>query len=140
MDWGYLELPTELEKVARFTPVVWDKTAVERHRKKDKSRIRVGIVYLLMRLSFAFQHKTNPSEDQKMAFLVNFGLKNSFSDRYPNCLVYEKLFFILGLISINSAHALPFPPTYLYRGGYFADPSLVSKQGHCLPRGNHHFL
>ena len=78
MDWGYLELPTALEKVARLTPVVWDKAAVERHKKKDKSRIRVGIVYLLMRLSFAFQHKTNPSEDQKMAVLTNFGLKNNF--------------------------------------------------------------
>ena len=47
MDWGYLELPTELEKVARLTPVVWDKTAVERHSKKDKSRIRVGIALLV---------------------------------------------------------------------------------------------
>jgi hypothetical protein len=47
MDWGYLELPTALEKVARFTPVVWDKTAVERHSKKDKSRIRVGIALLV---------------------------------------------------------------------------------------------
>jgi len=33
---------------------------------------------LLMRLSFAFQYKTRPSEDQKMAFLTNFGLKNNF--------------------------------------------------------------
>jgi len=43
MDWGYLELPTDEENVARFTPVVWAKTAVERHSKKDKKRIRVGI-------------------------------------------------------------------------------------------------
>jgi hypothetical protein len=43
MDWGYLELPTELEKVARFTPVVWDKTAVERHSKKAKRRVLESI-------------------------------------------------------------------------------------------------
>jgi hypothetical protein len=43
MDWGYLELPTDEENVARLTPVVWAKTAVERHNKKDKKRIRVGI-------------------------------------------------------------------------------------------------
>ncbi len=43
MDWGYLELPIEEEMVARFTPVVWAKTPVERHSKKDKKRIRVGI-------------------------------------------------------------------------------------------------
>jgi hypothetical protein len=47
MDWGYLELPTDEENVARLTPVVWDKTAVERHSKKDKSRIRVGIALLV---------------------------------------------------------------------------------------------
>jgi hypothetical protein len=43
MDWGYLELPIDEENVARFIPVVWAKTAVERHNKKDKKRIRVGI-------------------------------------------------------------------------------------------------
>jgi hypothetical protein len=43
MDWGYLELPTDEENVARFTQEVWAKTAVERHSKKDKKRIRVGI-------------------------------------------------------------------------------------------------
>jgi hypothetical protein len=43
MDWGYLELPTAEEKVARFTPEVWAKTDVERHSKKDKKRIRVDI-------------------------------------------------------------------------------------------------
>jgi hypothetical protein len=47
MDWGYLELPTAEEKVARFTPVVWAKTAVERHSKKDKKRIRVSIALLV---------------------------------------------------------------------------------------------
>jgi hypothetical protein len=30
MDWGYLELPTDEENVARFTPVVWAKEGVER--------------------------------------------------------------------------------------------------------------
>jgi hypothetical protein len=43
MDWGYLELPIEEEMVARFTPVVWAKSPVERHSKKDKKRIRVVI-------------------------------------------------------------------------------------------------
>jgi hypothetical protein len=43
MDWGYLELPIELEIVARLTPEVWAKSPVERHSKKDKKRIRVGI-------------------------------------------------------------------------------------------------
>jgi hypothetical protein len=38
-----VELPIEEEKVARLTPVVWAKTAVERQSKKDKKRIRVGI-------------------------------------------------------------------------------------------------
>jgi hypothetical protein len=42
MDWGYLELPTDEENVARFIPV-WAKTPVERHSKKDKKRIRMGI-------------------------------------------------------------------------------------------------
>jgi hypothetical protein len=36
MDWGYLELPIEEEIVARFIPVVWAKTSVERHSKKEK--------------------------------------------------------------------------------------------------------
>jgi hypothetical protein len=43
MDWGYLEFPTDEENVARFTPVVWAKIPVERHSKRDKKRIRVGI-------------------------------------------------------------------------------------------------
>ncbi len=47
MDWGYLELPTDEENVARFTPVVWAMTPVERHSKKDKKRIRVGIDLLV---------------------------------------------------------------------------------------------
>jgi hypothetical protein len=47
MDWGYLELPIEEENVARFTPVVWAKTPVERHSKKGKKRIRVGIALLV---------------------------------------------------------------------------------------------
>jgi hypothetical protein len=38
-----VELPTAEEKVARLTPVVWAKTPVERHSKKDKRRIRLGI-------------------------------------------------------------------------------------------------
>jgi hypothetical protein len=38
-----VELPTAEEKVARFTAVVWAKTPVERHSKKDKRRIRLGI-------------------------------------------------------------------------------------------------
>jgi hypothetical protein len=42
-----VELPIELEIVARFTPEVWAKTAVERHSKKDKKRIRVGIALLV---------------------------------------------------------------------------------------------
>jgi hypothetical protein len=28
MDWGYLELPTEEENVARFTPEVWAKEGI----------------------------------------------------------------------------------------------------------------
>jgi hypothetical protein len=47
MDWGYLELPIEEENVARFTPVVWAKTPVERHSKRDKKRIRVFIALLV---------------------------------------------------------------------------------------------
>jgi hypothetical protein len=47
MDWGYLELPTDEENVARFIPEVWAKTAAERHSKKDKKRIRMGIVLLV---------------------------------------------------------------------------------------------
>ena len=47
MDWGYLELPIELEIVARLTPEVWAKTAVERQSKKDKKRIRVSIDLLV---------------------------------------------------------------------------------------------
>jgi hypothetical protein len=43
MDWGYLELPTDEENVARFIPVVWAKTHVERQSKRDKKRIRVSI-------------------------------------------------------------------------------------------------
>jgi hypothetical protein len=30
MDWGYLELPTDEENVARFTPVVWAKALLAR--------------------------------------------------------------------------------------------------------------
>jgi hypothetical protein len=30
MDWGYLELPTDEENVARFTPVVWAKEGLAR--------------------------------------------------------------------------------------------------------------
>jgi hypothetical protein len=47
MDWGYLELPIDEEKVARFIPEVWAKSPVERHSKKDKKRIRVGIALLV---------------------------------------------------------------------------------------------
>jgi hypothetical protein len=47
MDWGYLELPTDEENVARFTPAVWAKTPVERHSKRDKKRIRVVIALLV---------------------------------------------------------------------------------------------
>jgi hypothetical protein len=43
MDWGYLELPTDEENVARFIPEVWAKTAVERHRKKAKRRVLESI-------------------------------------------------------------------------------------------------
>lgn len=78
MDWGYLELPTDEENVARFTPEVWAKTAVERHSKKDKKRIRVGIDLTVDAHWFAFQYKTNPSEGQKMALFANFGLINIF--------------------------------------------------------------
>jgi hypothetical protein len=38
MDWGYLELPTDEEKVARFTPVVWAKEGVERKVPNAKRR------------------------------------------------------------------------------------------------------
>jgi hypothetical protein len=43
MDWGYLELPIELEIVARLTPEVWAKSPVERHRKKAKRRVLESI-------------------------------------------------------------------------------------------------
>jgi hypothetical protein len=43
MDWGYLELPTDEENVARFTPEVWAKSPVERHRKKAKRRVLESI-------------------------------------------------------------------------------------------------
>jgi hypothetical protein len=68
MDWGYLELPTDEENVARFIPVVWAKTPVERHSKKDKKRIRVGIALLVNARQIAFQYKTSPSKTQKMVF------------------------------------------------------------------------
>jgi hypothetical protein len=38
-----VELPTDEENVARFTPEIWANTPVERQSKKDKKRIRVGI-------------------------------------------------------------------------------------------------
>jgi hypothetical protein len=74
MDWGYLELPTDEENVARFTPEVWAKTAVERHSKKDNKRIRVGIDSHFNAGSFASGCKKNPSKTQKMAFINDFGL------------------------------------------------------------------
>jgi hypothetical protein len=40
-------LPIDEENVARFTPVVWAKTPVERQSKKDKKRIRASIALLV---------------------------------------------------------------------------------------------
>jgi hypothetical protein len=140
MDWGYSEVPSELESVAILTGRSWAKTAVQRHSRKDRKSNRGCIDLPIDAHLFAFGCKSSLSTHQKMDFKAYIGLKNSFSDRYPNWLVYEKLFFILGLKPINSAHVIPFTPTYLHRGGHFADPSLVSKQGHRLSRGNHYFL
>jgi hypothetical protein len=140
MDWGKRELPSELESVAILIGRSWAKTAVERHKKKAKRRVLESIDLPIDAHLFAFGCKSSLSTNQKIDFKAYIGLKNSFSDRSPNWLVYEKLFFILGLKPIKSAHVIPFAPTFLHCGSHFADPSLVSKQGHHLPRGNHYFI
>jgi hypothetical protein len=73
-----VELPTDEENVARFTPEVWAKTAVERHSKKDKKRIRVGIDLTVDADQYAFGCKSNLSKTQKMAFSDDFCLNNFF--------------------------------------------------------------
>ena len=43
MDWGKIELPSELEIVAILTGRSWAKTAIERHKKKAKRKILESI-------------------------------------------------------------------------------------------------
>jgi hypothetical protein len=71
-------LPIEEENVARFIPVVWAKTPVERHSKKDKKRIRVGIDLTVDADFCAFGYKSNLSKTQKMAFSDDFCSINFF--------------------------------------------------------------
>jgi hypothetical protein len=78
MDWGYLELPTDEENVARFTPVVWAKSPVERHRKKAKRRVLESIDLTVDANQSAFGCKSNLSKTQKMAFSDDFCSINFF--------------------------------------------------------------
>jgi hypothetical protein len=78
MDWGYLELPTDEENVARFTPVVWAKSPVERHRKKAKRRVLESIDLTVDANQSAFGCKSNLSKTGKVAFLNDFSLIKSF--------------------------------------------------------------
>jgi hypothetical protein len=68
MDWGKIELPSELESVAIYTNRSRGKTAVERHSRKNTKSNQGCIDLGFDAIWFAFECKSSLSKHQKMGF------------------------------------------------------------------------
>ena len=92
MDWGYLELPTELEKVARFTPVVWAQVGLYSVINPAKrSQVR--------KIFREFIHKEKSIPAQKLMDYLISCPKKKFSD--------NPIFYPCPIISFSTNFELP---------------------------------